>query len=141
MSVRLRNVPQPDRTTIAAVASPPGMGAVSLVRISGPDAIQVADRATGGKAATRFRATLVTVQIALSMALLVSAGLFLKSLMNVSRVDLGLRVDDVVTFGLSPVRAGMDTTRAAVYSARVQGVGRACAGLHEWPGHRRGLTL
>ena len=52
MSVRLRNVPQPDRTTIAAVASPPGMGAVSLVRISGPDAIQVADRATGGKAAT-----------------------------------------------------------------------------------------
>ena len=52
MSVRLENVPQPDRTTIAAVASPPGMGAVSLVRISGPDAIQVADRATGGKAAT-----------------------------------------------------------------------------------------
>jgi tRNA modification GTPase len=40
-----------DRTTIAAVASPPGMGAVSLLRISGPDAIAVADRATGGKAA------------------------------------------------------------------------------------------
>ena len=35
-------------------------------------------------------ASLVTAQIALSMALLVSAGLFLKSLVNVSRVDLGL---------------------------------------------------
>ncbi|MEX1048520.1 MAG: tRNA uridine-5-carboxymethylaminomethyl(34) synthesis GTPase MnmE [Akkermansiaceae bacterium] len=44
-------LPNPDRATIAAVATPPGMGAVSLVRISGPDAISVADRATGGKAA------------------------------------------------------------------------------------------
>ncbi len=43
-------MPDPHRTTIAAIASPPGMGAVSLVRISGPDAIQVADRATRGKA-------------------------------------------------------------------------------------------
>ena len=41
--------PDPHRTTIAAVASPPGMGAVSLVRISGPDAIAVADRATDGR--------------------------------------------------------------------------------------------
>ncbi len=40
----------PHRATIAAIASPPGTGAVSLVRISGPEAIQVADRATGGKA-------------------------------------------------------------------------------------------
>lgn len=39
------------RTTIAAVASPPGMGAVSLLRVSGPDAVAVADLATGGKAA------------------------------------------------------------------------------------------
>ena len=44
--------PDPHRTTIAAIATPPGMGAVSLLRISGPDAIEVADRATGGKAAS-----------------------------------------------------------------------------------------
>ena len=31
-----------------------------------------------------------------------SAGLFVKSLMNVSRVDLGLKIDNVVTFGVSP---------------------------------------
>jgi tRNA modification GTPase len=47
----------PQRTTIAAIASPPGMGAVSLLRISGPDAIQVADRATGGKASTALPRT------------------------------------------------------------------------------------
>jgi len=39
----------PQRTTIAALASPPGMGAVSLVRISGPQALAVADRATDGR--------------------------------------------------------------------------------------------
>ncbi len=44
--------PDPHRTTIAAIATPPGMGAVSLLRISGPDAIAVADRATGGKASS-----------------------------------------------------------------------------------------
>lgn len=38
------------RSTIAAIATPPGMGAVSLLRISGPDAIAAADLATGGQA-------------------------------------------------------------------------------------------
>lgn len=40
------------RTTIAAIASPSGMGAVSLLRLSGPDAIRIADLATSGKAST-----------------------------------------------------------------------------------------
>lgn len=39
------------RPTIAAVATPPGTGGVSMIRISGPAAIAIADRATGGKAA------------------------------------------------------------------------------------------
>ena len=38
-------------TTIAAVATPTGVGAVSLVRLSGPAALAVADLATGGRAA------------------------------------------------------------------------------------------
>ena len=37
----------------------------------------------------------MTAQIALSMALLIAAGLFIKSLMNVSRVDLGVKIDNV----------------------------------------------
>ena len=79
-----------------------------------------AGQLTGGKAAARFRASLVTLQITLSMALLISAGLFLKSLVNVSRVDLGLKLDNFATFALSPVRAGYDTTRSAVYFGRVE---------------------
>jgi len=61
-----------------------------------------AGQPSGARAAARFRTSLATTQIALSMALLVSAGLFTKSLSNVSRVDLGARIDHVVTFRLSP---------------------------------------
>src|SRR5271165_1469806 len=55
-------------------------------------------------AAARFRNVLVTGQIALSLLLLILAGLFLKSLVIIIRVDLGLRTKGVLTFGLSPDR-------------------------------------
>jgi len=63
---------------------------------------------SGARSAARFRSALVTSQIALSMALLVAAGLFLKSLVNVSRVDLGLAAENIVTFGISPELNGYD---------------------------------
>lgn len=46
-------LPDIHRTTIAAVATPPGTGAVSMIRISGPDALLVADRATDGMVSTQ----------------------------------------------------------------------------------------
>jgi predicted permease len=70
-----------------------------------------AGQPSGARAAARFRTSLATVQIALSMALLVSAGLFTKSLMNVSRVDLGLKVDNVIMFGVSPELNGYTPER------------------------------
>ncbi|MGH7583659.1 MAG: ABC transporter permease, partial [Gemmatimonadales bacterium] len=57
---------------------------------------------SGGRAASRWRTSLATAQITLSMALLGSAALLTRSLANVTRVDLGVKVDHVVTFGLSP---------------------------------------
>jgi len=57
---------------------------------------------SGARTAARFRTSLATAQIALSMALLVSAGLFTRSLFNVSRVDLGLKADNVLMFRISP---------------------------------------
>ena len=75
---------------------------------------------SGSRAAARFRTSLVTAQIALSMALLVSAGLFIKSLRNVSRTDLGVKIDNVVTFGLSPELNGYDDRRAAQLFERVE---------------------
>lgn len=79
-----------------------------------------AGQIAGGAVASRFRAVLVTAQIALSMALLISAGLFLKSLVNVSRTDLGLETEQVATFRISPMRSGYDSTRAAVLFEQVE---------------------
>jgi predicted permease len=71
-----------------------------------------AGQPSGAWAAKRFRASLATVQIALSLALLAPAGLFVKSLLNVSRVDLGLQPDHLVTFSLNPVLNGYDEPRS-----------------------------
>jgi predicted permease len=68
---------------------------------------------SGARAARRFRSGLVTAQIALSMALLVAAGLFIKSLSNVSRIDLGLNPENVVMFSVSPELNGYEGSRSA----------------------------
>jgi len=74
----------------------------------------------GGRTARRFRTTLATAQIALAMALLMSAGLFLKSLWKVERVDLGVRVENLVTFSVTPSQSGYDSTRARALYTRIE---------------------
>ena len=74
----------------------------------------------GAKGARRFRTTLATVQIAMSMALLVPAGLFAKSLFNVSRVDLGLKTDHLLLFGLAPELNGYNTERTRQLFERIE---------------------
>ncbi len=79
-----------------------------------------AGQPSGAKAAARFRAVLVTVQIALSMGLLACAGLFTKSLINVTRVDLGVKIDHLITFGLNPRRAGYTPARSQELFERLE---------------------
>ena len=67
----------------------------------------------GARSAVRFRSTLVTVQMGLAMTLLIMAALFVKSLVNVNREELGYRIENVVTFGLSPVLNGYTRARAS----------------------------
>ena len=88
-----------------------------------------AGQLTGGRAAARFRASLVTVQISLSMGLLIMSALFLKSLMNVSRVDLGVTVDGISTFLVVPRRAGYDSARTAVLLTQVERELKALPGV------------
>lgn len=77
-------------------------------------------RQTGGKAAARFRATLTTAQIALSMALLVLAGWFAQSLANVARVDLGFRAESLAVFSIAPERNGYAPAQSAALFARLE---------------------
>jgi predicted permease len=74
----------------------------------------------GGRSAQWFRTTLATTQIAISMALLVCAGLFTKSLLNVSRVDLGIDIDNLVTFSISPELNGYSPERSKALFERLE---------------------
>jgi predicted permease len=74
-----------------------------------------AGQPSGARAAALVRVGLVVLQVSLSMGLLASAGLFGKSLLNVSRVDLGVQVDQVITFSLAPQRNGYSLPRAQLF--------------------------
>ncbi|HTI37972.1 MAG TPA: ABC transporter permease [Vicinamibacterales bacterium] len=80
----------------------------------------ISGQPSGAKGAKWFRTGLATAQIALSMTLLAAAGLFLKSLINVSRVDLGLRSDHMLTFGISPSLNGYTSERTRLLIERLE---------------------
>src|SRR5262245_26763980 len=98
-----------------------------------PDLVTVlragSGKLAGVRAASRFRNSLVTVQIALSMALLVSAGLFVKSLGNVSRVNLGIKTENVVTFAVSPELSGYTRARSGQFFSQVEDALAAIPGV------------
>lgn len=79
-----------------------------------------ASQGGGSRSDARFRSALVTAQIALSLALLVCSGLFIRSLTNVSRVELGLNPQGVATFSLAPVQNGYDPDRSRNLFQRVE---------------------
>jgi len=72
---------------------------------------QQAVTAEGGHA--RFRRATVGVQIALSVLLLVGAGLFTRTLGNLKSVDVGFRTDHVLAFQLDPRMAGYEPAAVA----------------------------
>ena len=75
---------------------------------------------SGARSAARFRTTLATAQLALSMALLMMAGLFVKSLNKLSKADLGANIDPVVTFAVAPVLSGYAPDRSGPLLTRIQ---------------------
>jgi len=84
---------------------------------------------SGTRGASRFRSGLVTAQIALSMALLSSAGLFVRSLRNLGHVDLGFDISNLVMFELSPSLNGYPHASSRALFARVEDELRALPGV------------
>jgi predicted permease len=63
---------------------------------------------TGGPGATRLRSGLVVAEIALSVVLLLGAGLLLQSLHALTRIDLGFRPEGALTMRLSLPQVGYE---------------------------------
>jgi predicted permease len=87
----------------------------SLVSTIRANAGQIA----GARSTLRSHAALVVGQIALSTVLLVAAGLFLKSLRNVAREDVGLAVEHLATFTISPDLNGYTPERSRQLTRRL----------------------
>jgi predicted permease len=81
----------------------------------------------GGRTHVRVRKIFVGLQVGLSAVLLLGAGLFIRSLDNLQRVDLGLQSANVVTFLARPA-VPYDTAR------KVQAYGSLIRGLATVPG-------
>jgi predicted permease len=79
-----------------------------------------ASQAASTRGMARFRGSLATAQIALSMLLLALAGFFAQSLLNVARVDLGMNVDSLATFAVSPRLNGYDRERTMSVFERIE---------------------
>jgi predicted permease len=73
-------------------------------------------------ASARVRRLLVCGQMAISILLLIPTGLFLRSLVNLVRVDLGIKSENVITFGISPELNGYkpDQSRALFERAEAE---------------------
>jgi predicted permease len=75
-----------------------------------------AGQSSGTRGMARVRQALVCAQVMVSALLLIPTGLFLKSLVNLTRVDLGIRTDNLVGFSISPTLNGYknDQTRSLI---------------------------
>ena len=109
----------------ASLATVLVFGLVPAWRVSGANPGQVmnmqgARGAVSGRGSARFRATLTTAQIAFSMVLLVLAGLFTRSLMNIGREDLGIDADSLVNFGITAQLSSYDQDELLILYDRIE---------------------
>ncbi len=71
-------------------------------RVNLSETLKQGSRAISGRSRSRTQGILVTAEFALALTLLAGAGLALHSFWNLSRIDLGVTTDHVLTSGLQP---------------------------------------
>src|SRR5439155_11383468 len=84
-----------------------------------PTLKDTAGNVMGALGQVRFRKTLVAAQVALSLLLLIGAGLFIRSLSNLHSIDPGFQTSNLVQFSLSsPRNVGLDPDRIGAFYQR-----------------------
>jgi predicted permease len=84
---------------------------------------------TGGVRRQRIRNALVVVQIAVSLVLLISAGLFARSVRAATRVDLGFNPSNLVLMSLDPSMQRYDSVKTARYYEQIVRQARTLPGV------------
>jgi putative ABC transport system permease protein len=119
-------------TALIAILTSMLFGLVPALQAAKPELVTSLNE--GGRGGTdtmargRLRAALVMTEMALAMVLLVGAGLLLRSLVGLGRVDPGFAKDHVITFGLDlPGRYGQPQ-RVAFYRSLLEQI-RATPGI------------
>jgi len=105
-------------TGVVALGAALLFGLAPALRASRPDLVPaLKGEEAGGILERRFtlRSALAVTQVALSMLLLVGAGLFLRTLHNVQTADLGLRSRNLLLASLNLRLQGYDEARARLF--------------------------
>lgn len=119
-------------TAVVAVFTSILFGLVPALQAAKPEL--AATLKEGGRSGTetlargRLRSALVVTEMALAMVLLVGAGLLLRSLVGLGRVDPGFAKDHVITFGLDLPDRYRQPQRVAFYRSLLERV-RATPGV------------
>ena len=93
-------------------------GLVPALRASRPDVAPTLKDQAGavvGGAHVGLRKVLVTTQVALSILLLIGAGLFIRTLANLRNLGPGFPIDRLIGFDLDPSLNGYSTDRAKIF--------------------------
>jgi predicted permease len=108
-------------TFLVSLATGLVFGAVPSFQATRPDVaptLKDESRAAGSRSSGRFRNGLVVAQVALSLLLLIGAGLFVRSLSNLAAIDPGFVPERILAFSVNPSLNGYDLDR------RIQTIGR-----------------
>jgi predicted permease len=107
-------------------------GAAPAIRATGADPSSSLRSESGWMATSRkwrFANFLVTGQVAISLFLLIGAGLFIRTLMNLRNLDMGFHGDHVLLVSLDPGLNRYDAERSESFYAEFLGSVRAMPGV------------
>ncbi|MET0397871.1 MAG: ABC transporter permease [Longimicrobiaceae bacterium] len=107
-------------TLLLALVAGVGFGLTPALRASHPDVLPALRETSGGRGAgrTRLRSAFVVAQLAMSLLLLVTAGLFVQALRGALATDLGFEPDGVVVADLNLRAQGFDSVRGRAFHAQ-----------------------